>query len=170
VIRRSRLEGKNAGRRGAHERVTQALDSLAALREVSRSRVEKAAEAVRLIRSLGPYRWAGLYDVDSTEIAVIAWDGAEPPAHPRFPLTAGLNGAAVAGRCRVVVQDVSADARYLTTIGGTRAELIEPVLDESGNVIGTIDVESDRVNAFSRRDEELLSACAARLSWLWSSC
>jgi GAF domain-containing protein len=109
-----------------------------------------------------------LYDVGSREIAVIAWDGAEPPAHPRFPLTKGLNGAAVASRKRVVVQDVSEDQRYLTTIGGTRAELIEPVLDESGTVVGTIDVESGRVGAFSRRDEELLSACAARLAWLWS--
>jgi GAF domain-containing protein len=109
-----------------------------------------------------------LYDVGSREIAIIAWDGAEPPAHPRFPLANGLNGAAVASRKRVVVQDVSADQRYLTTIGGTRAELIEPVLDESGKVVGTIDVESDRVNAFSRRDEELLSACASRLAWLWS--
>jgi GAF domain-containing protein len=109
-----------------------------------------------------------LYDVASKEIAVVAWDGAEPPTHPRFPLSQGLNGAAVASRKRVVVQDVSADSRYLTTIGGTRAELIEPVLDEFGKVVGTIDVESDRVNAFSARDEELLSACASRLKWLWS--
>ena len=144
------------------------MDALEALRVAPGSRVERAAEAVRLIRGLGPYRWAGLYDVASTEIAVIAWAGAEPPTHPRFPVSQGLNGAAVASGKRVVVQDVSADPRYLTTIGGTRAELIEPVLDALGKVVGTIDVESDRVNAFSRRDEELLSACASRLAWLWS--
>jgi GAF domain-containing protein len=103
-----------------------------------------------------------------TEIAVVAWDGAEPPTHPRFPLSKGLNGAAVESKKRVIVQDVAADSRYLTTIGGTRAEMIEPVLNEAGRVVGTIDVESDRVNAFSPRDEELLSACAARLAWLWS--
>jgi L-methionine (R)-S-oxide reductase len=145
------------------------LDSLGALGHSPRSRVEKAAEAVRLIRGLGPYRWGGLYDVLEKEIAVIAWDGAEPPMHPRFPLSKGLNGAAVASKKRVVVQDVAADPRYLTTIGGTRAEMIEPVLNDRGDVVGTIDVESDRVNAFTARDEELLSACAARLAWLWSS-
>ena len=151
------------------KRVAQAWDSLEDLRRASRSRAEKAAEAVRLVRALGRYRWAGLYDVSNKEIAVIAWDGAEPPTYPRFPVSEGLNGAAVASKSRVVVQDVAADSRYLTTIGGTRAEMIEPVLNEAGRVVGTIDVESDRVNAFSPRDEELLSACAARLAWLWTS-
>ena len=147
--------------------LARALDSLGALGQGPGSRVEKATEAVRLIRGLGPYRWAGLYDVLQKEIAVIAWDGAEAPAHPRFPRSSGLNGAAVESKTRVIVQDVAADPRYLMTIGGTRAELIEPVLNEAGNVVGTIDVESDRVNAFGSRDEELLCACAARLAWLW---
>jgi putative methionine-R-sulfoxide reductase with GAF domain len=64
------------------------------------------------------------------------------------------------------VQDVASDPRYLTTIGGTRGEMIQPVLDQSG-VAGTIDVESERVNAFSRRDEQLLEECAKNLFWLW---
>lgn len=68
----------------------------------------------------------------------------------------------------MIVQDVAQDPRYLTTIGGTRGEMIQPVLNRSGMVIGTIDVESDRVNAFTARDEEILSACAERLLWLWS--
>ncbi len=45
--------------------------------------------------------------------------------------------------------------------------MIQPVVDESGAVIGTIDVESERVNAFTDRDEELLALCAENLSWLW---
>jgi putative methionine-R-sulfoxide reductase with GAF domain len=45
--------------------------------------------------------------------------------------------------------------------------MIQPVLDQSGAVVGTIDVESDRVNAFSSRDEELLALCAENLLWLW---
>jgi putative methionine-R-sulfoxide reductase with GAF domain len=45
--------------------------------------------------------------------------------------------------------------------------MIQPVLDRFGAVVGTIDVESDRVNAFGSRDEELLAACAKSLVWLW---
>jgi putative methionine-R-sulfoxide reductase with GAF domain len=45
--------------------------------------------------------------------------------------------------------------------------MIQPVLDPSGRVMGTIDVESDRMNAFSGRDEALLAACALTLRRLW---
>ena len=141
--------------------------ALARLADTEGSRDDKAREAARLIRELGAYRWAGLYDVSDREIAVIAWDGPEAPTYPRFPVTKGLNGAAVASRKPVIAQDVASEARYLTTIGGTRGEMIQPVFDERGTVVGTIDVESDRVNAFSSRDEALLAACAERVLWLW---
>jgi putative methionine-R-sulfoxide reductase with GAF domain len=49
-------------------------------------------------------------------IADIAWCGPTAPSHPRFPRSQGLNGAAVASRKAVVVQDVSKDRRYLPTL------------------------------------------------------
>jgi L-methionine (R)-S-oxide reductase len=143
------------------------IKNLGSLGEGEGTRVTKAQRAIDLIRPLGPYRWAGLYDVLPTEIAVIAWSGPEAPTYPRFPIAKGLNGACVSGRRPVIVQDVASDPRYLTTIGGTRGEMIQPVFNESGVVVGTIDVESDRVNAFGNRDEELLAACAKSLFWLW---
>ena len=147
--------------------VDQRLATLRALGSGPGDRAARARRAVELIRALGPYRWAGLYDVLATEIAVIAWDGPEAPTHPRFPVSKGLNGACVSSRMPVIVQDVASDPRYLTTIGGTRGEMIHPILSGSGVVVGTIDVESDRVNAFSGRDEELLVVCAQNLFWLW---
>ena len=143
------------------------LAALRRLGDLPGHRVEKAQRAVALIRKLGPYRWAGLYDVLAAEIAVIAWDGPEAPTYPRFPVTRGLNGACVSSRRPVVAQDVANDPRYLTTIGGTRGEMIQPVMSESGVVVGTIDVESELANAFSSRDEELLALCAQHIAWLW---
>ena len=146
------------------------MDSPGTLRALGKGdgdRAAKARRAIELVRTLGSYRWAGLYDVLPSEIAVIAWSGPEAPTYPRFPIAKGLNGACVASRRPVIVQDVASDPRYLTTIGGTRGEMIQPVLDRSGVVVGTIDVESDRVNAFSSRDEELLAECAKNLLWLW---
>jgi putative methionine-R-sulfoxide reductase with GAF domain len=108
-----------------------------------------------------------VYDIFRSETAVIAWSGPEAPTYPRFPVAKGLNGVCVASRKAVIVQDVARDPRYLTTIGGTRGEMIQAVVDQGGSVVGTIDVESDRVNAFTDRDEALLAACAENLSWLW---
>jgi putative methionine-R-sulfoxide reductase with GAF domain len=149
------------------EELDRRIDSLRSLGDGDGDRVAKAQRAIDLIRSLRPYRWAGLYDVLSKEIAVIAWSGPQAPTYPRFPIDQGLSGACVSSRRPVIVQDVAGDGRYLTTIGGTRGEMIQPVLDRFGAVVGTIDVESDRVDAFGSRDEELLAACAKSLVWLW---
>ena len=69
----------------------------------------------------------------------------------------------------MVCQDVTNDARYLTAFATTGSEAICPVLSEVGAVIGTIDVESDRQNAFSADDERFLRACADTLRKLWES-
>jgi len=109
----------------------------------------------------------GLYDVTEHEIAVIGWAGPTAPAHPRFPRSQGLNGAAVASRRSVMVQDVSQDGRYLPTLGDTRGEMIMPVSGSNGSIVGTIDVESAVVNAFSDRDQALLEEFARALLPLW---
>ena len=99
---------------------------------------------------------------------MIAWSGPSAPTYPRFPRTAGLNGAAVRTGEPVIVQDVSADPRYLTTLSSTRAEAVVPVKSAAGVVVGTIDVESERAGAFTDADRALLEACAAALAPLWT--
>jgi GAF domain-containing protein len=110
-----------------------------------------------------------LYVVGSKEIRVLGWAGPSAPTHPAFPVSQGLNGAAVASGEPVVVQDVSQDPRYLTTLSSTRAEMIVPVRGGPvGQVLGTVDVESDRVNAFTDRDRQLVGACATAVASLWT--
>jgi L-methionine (R)-S-oxide reductase len=131
-------------------------------------RQTKAARAAAAIAEVGSYRWVGLYDVGPADIRVIGWAGPSAPAYPVFPRNQGLNGAAVETGAPVIVQDVRQDGRYLTTFSSTRAEMIMPVrVTAEGAVVGTIDVESERVQAFSDRDRDLLSACAAALAELW---
>jgi hypothetical protein len=63
--------------------------------------------------------------------------------------------------------DVANDARYLTAFASTGSEATFPVLAAAAHVIGTIDVESDRCNAFSPDDERFLRTCAVVLRPLW---
>jgi GAF domain-containing protein len=131
-------------------------------------RAANAERAAAAIRRFGGYRWVGIYDVGRDEITVLGWDGPAPPAHPRFPRSAGLCGAAVAARRPVVVGDVAADARYLTTHDSTRSEIVVPVI-AGGVAVGLIDVESERPDAFTTDDEQLLERCAALISPVWRS-
>jgi len=79
-------------------------------------RTAKATQIAALVRQAESYRWVGLYEVTEQEIAVIGWSGPGAPADPRFPVTQGLSGAAVAASRAVVVNDVTADPRYLTAL------------------------------------------------------
>ena len=143
------------------------LRSIVATRD---TRTTKARQAAQTIRDARGYHWVGLYDVTSTEIIAIAWSGADAPAFPRFPVAQGLNGAAVCSGQPVVVQDVRADSRYLTTFGTTRAEAIFPIKSPStGEVLGTIDAESDRTEVFTLEDQSFLASCSELLLPLWFS-
>lgn len=114
-------------------------------------RAERARESAEILRAARDYRWVAVYDVGDDEIALLAHTGA-PPAHPRFSLTEGLSGQAVRTRAAVA----------------SGSEIIVPVLGaESGIVIGTLDVESDGVGAFSYDDVSFLEECAAVLRPLY---
>jgi L-methionine (R)-S-oxide reductase len=132
-------------------------------------RADKAARVAALIRRAGGYRWVGLYAVTDREIAAVGWSGPGAPAHARFPVTQGLSGAAVAGRRAVVVNDVTADPRYLTAFATTLSEAIVPVVDPgTGAVVGTLDVESAERDAFTDADRQALQECAAALPGLFA--
>ncbi|MFL5574692.1 MAG: GAF domain-containing protein [Gemmatimonadaceae bacterium] len=131
------------------------------------SRAEHARAAAELVQRHGRFRWVGLYDVTSTEIRAIGWSGPAAPAFPSFPRAQGLNGAAVTAGAPVVANDVARDPRYLTTFATTGAEMIVPVQDDAGRVVGTVDVESDRVGAFGPAEQALVERCAAALRPLW---
>jgi putative methionine-R-sulfoxide reductase with GAF domain/predicted phosphodiesterase len=129
---------------------------------------ERAHRVADALRAAGDYRWVGLYAVGPDRISVIAHTGDQPPTYPSFPRTQGLNGAAVRARASVVSNDVARDTRYLVAYASTGSELIVPVLGRDGEVVGTIDVESERTDAFGERDQALLEGCAAALAPLFS--
>ena len=82
-------------------------------------------------------------------------------------MTQGLSGAAVATKHAVVVNDVSADPRYLTAFASTLSEAIIPGLDPgTGTVMGTLDVESGERDAFTDADRQAPEGCAAALPGL----
>lgn len=142
--------------------------SSAALKVLLKTGCGPASTAKRIagwIAQQRNYRWVGLYEVTATEIGMIACTGSTPPAFPRFPASRGLCGAAVASKSVVNVGNVQEDARWLTTFGSTRPEIIAPVV-RGGAVVGLIDVESDALNAFGEIDEQFLSHCATIITSL----
>ncbi len=134
----------------------------------SADRRVRAARVARIVRSRGGYRWVGVYSIHGASVVNEAWDGPGPPEYPEFPADQGLTGTAVATATTVVSNDVSRDPRYLAALPDTAAELIVPIVRD-GRVIGTLDVESDRVGTFTAVQQHRLERIAGALMPLWDS-
>ncbi len=113
-----------------------------------------------MIRTACDYRFVGIYKIVRNEFVIVAKTGKCPPAYPRFPITQGLAGAALEAKQSVMVADVHKDPRYLPTFGSTQSEIVVPVICESGKVIGLIDVESEKLDAFTENDRDFLEHAA----------
>lgn len=120
--------------------------------------VKRMAE---MIRSARGYRWVGVYKLTRGELVIVAGTGDDPPCYPRFPATQGLCGAAVESRETVVVHDVRKDVRYLPTFGSTLSEIVVPIFSRSERVVGVIAVESKKLKAFTKDDQEVLERVAS---------
>ena len=121
-------------------------------------------EMAEMIRAARDYRWVGIYKITRGDFVIVAKTGECPPAYPRFPITQGLAGAALESKQTVMVADVHKDPRYLPTFGSTLSEIVVPVITESERVVGLIDVESEKLNAFNEEDREILERAAFLVS------
>jgi GAF domain-containing protein len=61
------------------------------------------------------------------------------------------------------VDDVNADPRYLACSVETKSEIVVPIM-RGGDVLGELDIDSDRLQAFGEADRRLLEAVAALLA------
>ena len=119
----------------------------------TRKRMNQLAEMIRAARN---YRWIGIYKIVKDEFVILADTGNEPPAYPRFPITQGLCGAALESGKPVIVGDVHHDPRYLPAFHTTRSEIIVPMTNEHRRILGMLDAESEKLNAFGEEDRQFL--------------
>ncbi len=74
----------------------------------------------------------------------------------------GITGTTAATRQPILLGDVRKDPRYLNALDAVRAELSVPMLVR-GKLVGVIDLQSTRLNAFSEQDRALLTLLATRV-------
>jgi phosphoserine phosphatase RsbU/P len=79
-----------------------------------------------------------------------------------IPLGEGLTGIAAATRQPILVNDVLNDPRYLPALDAVRSELAVPMVSR-GRLVGVIDIQSTRKNAFTDGDSSLLRLVASRV-------
>jgi L-methionine (R)-S-oxide reductase len=114
-----------------------------------------------LAERLPHYDWVGFYMLDPGDentLILGPYRGA-PTEHVRIPVTEGICGAAVAQGETIIVDDVSADPRYLACSLETKSEIVVPIR-RAGKIVGEIDIDSHAREAFTAEDRAFLEECA----------
>jgi sigma-B regulation protein RsbU (phosphoserine phosphatase) len=79
-----------------------------------------------------------------------------------LPLGEGITGQAASTLQPIMVGDVRSDPRYLTALDVVQSELAVPMVAR-GKLVGVIDLQSTRLNAYREADRALLQLIATRV-------
>ncbi len=107
-----------------------------------------------------------LYDPDTRLLQTRAGYGFTPDVPlPNLALGEGVVGWVAQQRQPALIGDVTRDPRYVPGHKSTQSELAVPLL-VADQLVGVMNVESSRLNAFTSDDENLLVALAGQLAVL----
>jgi sigma-B regulation protein RsbU (phosphoserine phosphatase) len=125
---------------------------------------ELLARVAQLTRRVLDYRTLGILLLNDTtqELEIkLAVQYGEKVVLPKVGLGEGLVGYAALHREPVLAPDVSKDPRYINVVDDVRSELAVPMLLKD-RCIGVFDLESPELDAFSKRDVEILTLLASQ--------
>ena len=125
---------------------------------------ELLARIAQLARRVVDYRTFGilLLNENTQELEIkVALQFGDRVNLPKVPLGQGIVGYAALHREPVCVPDVSKDPRYIKVVDDVRAELAVPMLLKD-RCIGVFDLESPELDAFTKRDIEILTLLASQ--------
>ena len=122
-------------------------------------RIANAANLSALVyHALPDLNWVGFYFLDGSELVVGPFQGL--PACVRIPLDKGVCGAAARTRQTQRIEDVHAFPGHIACDSASNSELVVPLVDADGTLLGVFDLDSPKPARFSVEDQEGLEAIA----------
>jgi len=119
----------------------------------------------RLHEKMARYNWVGFFLADPAQPKTLVlgpYVGSFVPLE-RISFGVGLCGTAAATRKTVLVNDVSADLRYLNRADLVKSEMVVPVVVRD-ELVAEIDVESYFVDTFTQQEQQFVESCVALIS------
>lgn len=124
---------------------------------------EVLKEIMASVRLVVDYDAGGVFIVDETEVLAIYSEGYDADCIPHLhsKVGKGLVGTAIEQNYAVIVPDVTNDPRYINCRVQTNSEMVVPIV-LSDRVIGSLNLESNRRDAFDSNDTAALQTFAAQ--------
>lgn len=102
--------------------------------------------------------WAGFYLIEDKKLILGPFQG--KPACIEIPIGKGVCGSAVAEARTLVVPDVHSFPGHIACDGASNSEIVIPLKNESGEIIGVLDIDSPVFDRFSENDRVYLEEFA----------
>ena len=129
--------------------------------------VSNLANTAAALRQAFGFFWVGFYLVEGNELVLGPFQG-------DIACTRIAQGRGVCGTCwqtgkTLVVPDVDAFPGHIACSSSSRSEIVVPLRDISGEIVGVLDIDSDRLADFSEEvDRPALERIAELLTPLFS--
>jgi L-methionine (R)-S-oxide reductase len=146
------------------ERYAKAYDEiLAVLSDEGDERLDSIAVMATinalLVANLEGFFWTGFYRVCGDQLVVGPYIGTLGCL--MIPIGKGVCGTAAAKRETVIVPDVNAFPGHIACDARTRSEIVVPLFGPARELIGVLDIDSDRLASFDDTDREWLEKICA---------
>ena len=126
------------------------------IRELVRKEQDLIANLANIAAALKQafgFFWVGFYLVKDNELVLGPFQG--PVACTRIPFGKGVCGTAWKERRTIIVPDVEQFPGHIACNSASKSEIVIPLF-ENGEIIGVLDIDSDRLNEFDEIDERYL--------------
>ncbi|WP_156300292.1 GAF domain-containing protein [Streptobacillus canis] len=111
-----------------------------------------------IMESMGDLNWVGFYIVHGDVLKVGPFQG--KPACSNIPKGKGVCGYTWENEKTTVVEDVHEFPGHIACDAASNSEVVIPIFDKEGKMIAELDIDSPKLNRFSKEDVEFLERCA----------
>ena len=115
-----------------------------------------------LYNALKNINWAGFYLIEDKKLILGPFQG--KPACIEIPMGKGVCGTAAACGQTVLVPDVHKFKGHIACDGASNSEIVIPLVNSHGEVVGVLDIDSPLFDRFSEEDKLGLEKFAKILS------
>ncbi|HET6989829.1 MAG TPA: GAF domain-containing protein [Bacteroidia bacterium] len=141
------------------------LPQLVALTDGETDFIANLANIVGALRQTFSFFWVGVYLVKGDQLVLGPFQG--PIACTRISKGKGVCGTSWEKKQVMLIPDVDLFPGHISCNSDSRSEIVVPVVDENGNVILVIDVDSNKLNDFDSVDQRYLEEIAGLISVLY---
>lgn len=136
------------------EKYRQLIPQIKALVDGEEDLIANLANTAAVLKETFNFWWVGFYLIKNKELVLGPFQG--PLACTRIQLGKGVCGVAAQEKKTIVVPDVDQFPGHIACSAASRSEIVIPIFNSNDQVVGVLDVDSEKLNHFDERDQEAL--------------